>query len=140
MAGRPKGALSRVTRLGRAFALQFVESAEYRASIERRIKNDTLPAAVENNLLAYAFGKPKEVIDINLNDATMEADLTELTEDQLAARASEIASEIAMFAQMQREQREREEAEREAQPSTAQPEPTSGGGIPDPQPKKDQVH
>jgi len=138
--GRPLGATSRVTRLGRAFAQQFVESADYRASVERRIKNDTLPPGVETMLWHYAYGKPKDVIDVNLHEDRVEQDLADLSEDQLAERASEIATEIAVFAQAQREQREREEAEAAATVAPAQPEAkpagASGGGIPDPQPKK----
>jgi hypothetical protein len=63
--GRPKGALSYTTLEGREFAREFIRSSEYRESIARRIKNDTLPAAVEIRLLEYAYGKPKERIELS---------------------------------------------------------------------------
>lgn len=65
------------------FALEVVRSDEYRASIWRRIKTDTLAPAVEVRLLEYAYGKPVERVEVtNLGE-----NLSQLSTAELVARA-----------------------------------------------------
>jgi hypothetical protein len=90
--GRPKGALNYVTREAREFALGIVRSDEYRASLVRRIANDTLAPQVETTLLAYAFGKPPERVEV----AGDTSHLADLSDEQLAERAELIAALLRM--------------------------------------------
>lgn len=89
--GRPKGSLNRVTQQAREFARQFLDSEDYRASIERRIKNDALPGGVEVMLWYYAFGKPTDKIEVILEGADA---LHDMTEEQLAEAARVLSVEI----------------------------------------------
>lgn len=77
----PVGPAPKLTR--KAFCREILASPEYRASILRRVGNDTLPAAVETLMYYYADGKPTEHIEVK--DTT--APLASLSADDLEQRA-----------------------------------------------------
>lgn len=57
------GSKSKPGKAARRFAMQFVGSEEYRQLLWDRLRNGTLSPAVETALLAYAWGKPRQKID-----------------------------------------------------------------------------
>jgi hypothetical protein len=72
----------------KSIAKDILESKDYKASLERRIINDTLPPAVEVMLHHFAYGKPVDKVEIrDKTDA-----LAGLTLEQLQARATELAA------------------------------------------------
>lgn len=89
--GRVKGSINKVGLEARNFALQFVRSITYRRSLVRRIRNDTLPAAVECMLHHYAYGKPKEQHEHRFPDGV--PDLTMMSTLDLAIKAEELAAQ-----------------------------------------------
>ncbi len=89
--GRPKGVPNRVTLAAQRFAQAIVESAEYRESIRRRIRNDNLQGTVETTLLHYAWGKPKETVVL---ERPIVEDLRDESEEALAQRAARLAREV----------------------------------------------
>lgn len=62
-AGRPKGRLNEKTLAVQEFARSFVEDAEYRAALKTRLLIGEANA-VEAMLWHYAYGKPKDTIEI----------------------------------------------------------------------------
>jgi hypothetical protein len=84
------------------FAKHILASAEYRASVLRRIMFDELPPAIEALLYHYAHGKPVERVEVN--DVTLK--LEDLTTAQLEERA-------LLLARLARSLREREQPEPE---------------------------
>ena len=75
----------------REAARLILESPEYRHSLQARAANGTLPAAIEVMLWHYRYGKPPDKIEIEVR----EEDLSKLSPEELAARASAIASDMA---------------------------------------------
>src|SRR5688572_15291641 len=67
------------------FARQIVESQDYRDSLNRRIKSDTLQSGVECMLWHYAYGKPVEQLQITLQPG--QEDLSSLSLAELQDRA-----------------------------------------------------
>jgi hypothetical protein len=61
--GRPKGVTNKATREIQAFAKDFLESDEYRARLRVRIERGQA-MAIETLLYHYAYGKPKERIEV----------------------------------------------------------------------------
>lgn len=70
-------------------AREILESDDYKASLNRRIKSDTLPPGVETMLWHYAFGKPAETLNVNMNE-----DLSKLSMDELLERARSLGEKI----------------------------------------------
>ena len=66
------------------FCRQVLESAEYRASLLRRIILDELPPAVECKMYEYAYGKP--IARVELEDKTRALESVSLEELQARAR------------------------------------------------------
>jgi hypothetical protein len=62
--GRPPGALNKTTREIRGFARAILDRPEYRASLEKRLDAGQAPH-METLLHHYAFGKPKEQMDLD---------------------------------------------------------------------------
>lgn len=73
------------------FARNIVESQDYRDSLDRRIKADSLAPAVECMLWHYAYGKPIEQVNLNV---TAHEDLSALGLDELYVRAQELAKQL----------------------------------------------
>lgn len=62
--GRPKGALNKTTREIKSFALKFLSSREYVDSAKARVLSGDAPH-LETLWHHYAFGKPKESVQIS---------------------------------------------------------------------------
>jgi hypothetical protein len=62
-AGRRPGTLNKATREVRELARRLVEDPEYQESVQQRLK-DGLAGPLEPLLWHYAYGKPKEVVDL----------------------------------------------------------------------------
>lgn len=75
----------------KAFSKAILESADYAASIQRRILADTLPPAVEVKLYEYAYGKPVDKVEVRDKTNPLE----ELTMEQLETRAMKLAALVA---------------------------------------------
>jgi hypothetical protein len=89
--GRPKGAVNATTRSIQMFCRSICEDPEYRATVLERARNGTL-GAMEPVILAYAYGKPKEHVEIAVNSGLEQ--LSQLSMDELAERAEAIAKEL----------------------------------------------
>jgi hypothetical protein len=83
--GRPRGALNRATKYHQEFCRAIVESPEYRTWLVTRIMDGTLPAAIEMLLHYYAYGKPRERLEISSGSG-----LDGLSTEDLLARAQEM--------------------------------------------------
>ena len=90
-AGRGKGTLNKVTHEAREFARKFLDSEDYRKSLERRILLDELPGGVEVMLWHYAFGKPTDKVEVNFPS---HAELQDMSPEELAAEAQRISLAI----------------------------------------------
>ena len=66
----------------KTYAIEILNSPEYRASLMRRIVIDELPSAVECKLWDYAYGRPVERVQVQ--DLTPQID--DETMDQLKSR------------------------------------------------------
>jgi hypothetical protein len=66
--GRLKGTPNRVTLEVRELAQQLLSRPTYLEALEHRLDTAQLAPAVENQLWQYAFGKPKETLEV---DTTM---------------------------------------------------------------------
>src|SRR5262245_50961622 len=62
--GRPKGALNKVTREVRQICTSLVDNPTYQARLQQRLLSGKLSPAVEVMLWSYAYGKPKESIEV----------------------------------------------------------------------------
>jgi hypothetical protein len=88
--GRPKGRKNNAMLAVEEFAREVVHSAEYRDSVYRRLKADTLHPSVECQLHHYAAGgKPTERHE--LKDTTNDI---EMSPSELQARMSAVAKSL----------------------------------------------
>ena len=71
--GRPPGSVNAIHKRVRAIAQQILGSQEYVASLNARIKDGTLPPAMETLLWHYAYGKPRDQIQLTVMDERLEA-------------------------------------------------------------------
>ncbi len=62
--GRPRGAPNKATREVRALARRLVEDREYQAGVRRRLRAGEA-GALEPLLWHYAYGKPKEAVELS---------------------------------------------------------------------------
>ena len=63
--GRKKGVPNKVTQDAREFAQKFLDDADYKDSLRRRVLTGKAPH-MEQLIWHYRFGKPKDVLDLNL--------------------------------------------------------------------------
>lgn len=77
----------------RQFALEVVRDPAYRRNFRARALSGKLAPALEITLLAYAWGKPPQRLEIGL-PGDFEDRLDEMTPDQLAARARLLAAAL----------------------------------------------
>ena len=64
--GRPRGAQNQVTLDAKAFAASVLEDAQVQARMLADARRGKLPPAVICLLMAYAWGKPKETLDVHV--------------------------------------------------------------------------
>jgi hypothetical protein len=64
--GRPPGVPNKASSEIKEAARSIVEDAEYVESLKRRVKAGRAPH-METLLFHYAYGKPKETVDLNAN-------------------------------------------------------------------------
>lgn len=62
--GRAKGTPNKATVEVKAFCRGILESHDYRVALKRRVKAGELPPGMEQMLWAYAYGKPKEQVEL----------------------------------------------------------------------------
>ena len=62
--GRPAGTPNKASREVRAFCQRLLADADYRASLERRWRDGSLPPALEQMIWAYAIGRPPQSVDV----------------------------------------------------------------------------
>jgi len=88
--GRKTGSVNiKRSKEAREFAALVLDSREYRESLVLRIKNGTLPTAIEQLLYHYRYGKPAEHVEVSV---TPNADvLSQMSNEELAARAEALA-------------------------------------------------
>lgn len=72
------------------FARTLLESQDYRDSLARRIKSDSLSAAVETMLWYYAYGKPVEHVVVTPG----QVDLSTLSIDDLQKMAKTLTEQL----------------------------------------------
>ena len=92
--GRPKGLPNRATQEAKEFAASILDSPEYRASLERRVRAGTLAPAVEQLLYYYRYGKPKERVEMEVVSPLTGEDLSGFTLEQLAERNRRVHEEL----------------------------------------------
>lgn len=112
--GRPPGFSNKLTQEARDFAKGILDSEEYRASLMRRIKADSLAPAVECLLYYYRYGKPKETISV-----TEKASSADVPKEVMQERALILANLIAKHVAERTSERANDEV--------AQPFPPSNG-------------
>jgi hypothetical protein len=88
--GRSKGALNYKTRDAETFARSVVSDPEYRAAIRQRAIDGTL-GVMEQTLWHYAYGKPKERLELSMDSGP---DLSALPPEELAAQLNAIVNEL----------------------------------------------
>lgn len=79
--------------LGREWAQALLDTQEYKDSLVRRIKNDSLDPRVEVHILALAYGKPVERIEAKVEN------VPEGSLDQQAP-PEQVADEVLALAQL----------------------------------------
>jgi hypothetical protein len=75
-AGRPKGRRNQRTIDGEAYARALVEDAAVRARLLAMAQEGTLSPELVKTFLAYAFGKPAEVIESGDSDTPRTIQIT----------------------------------------------------------------
>lgn len=74
------------------FCTKLINLPAYRAQLEIRLCEGTLPPQMEQMIWAYAAGKPTETLDLNLGDGT---NLDTLTTGQLLERLEKLRVKLA---------------------------------------------
>jgi len=81
--GRRRGTPNKVTPEARAVCAAILDDPTYRTNLTARARAGTLAPAVEAMLWHYAFGKPKDSLDVTVGPA---GDLSELSTEDLLQR------------------------------------------------------
>lgn len=63
--GRKKGTPNKVTVEVKDVCRRLVEDPEYLASLQTRLKAGTMQSGLESMIWAYAYGKPKESLELS---------------------------------------------------------------------------
>jgi hypothetical protein len=89
---RPHGSINRHKAAGSDFARRIVEDPIYLANLLQRAQAGTLPPAVEQLILYYAFGRPVEhvITDMTVRPASLE----DLSPQELALRAERLTKQL----------------------------------------------
>ena len=89
--GRRKGTPNKVTAEARAVCAAILDDRTYRTNLTARARAGTLAPAVEAMLWHYAFGKPKDSLDVTVGPA---GDLSELSTEDLLHRADRLRERL----------------------------------------------
>ncbi len=65
--GRPKGSLNQRTLEAKAFARQLVSSPTYLRKLQADLNERNVEASIEAMVWHYAYGKPKESLEVQCN-------------------------------------------------------------------------
>ncbi len=65
--GRPKGSQNKRTLEAKAFARQLVSNPTYLQNLQTDLKERKVEASLEAMLWHYAYGKPKEFLEVQYN-------------------------------------------------------------------------
>ena len=76
--GRRKGTPNKVTAEARAVCAAILDDPTYRTNLTARARAGALAPAVETMLWHYAFGKPKDSLNVTIGPA---GDLSELSDE-----------------------------------------------------------
>lgn len=87
--------------MAREFAQNILADADYKAKLLDRAKRGVLHPAIEQMLWHYAYGKPKDVVELHDNRSTV--NLLEMSDVELAELARKNAEEAARLATADRE-------------------------------------
>lgn len=71
--GRPKGSRNKVSKAGRTFATRIVNDAKYRERLLSQARLGQLAPAVQTALMAYAWGKPVDQVELETNQPNASA-------------------------------------------------------------------
>ncbi len=104
--GRKKGTLNRVTAQHMRFCRDLLGSADYRDGLRKRAINGSLHPAIETMLHHYAYSKPRETLDVTLNQNEA-PNLRELTDEGLAEEARSISLEVLELKKLREEEETR---------------------------------
>jgi hypothetical protein len=96
--GRPKGSVNFRTRQVQTFCRSVCEDPLYRQDIVDRARSGNL-GAMEAVIWAYAYGRPKESIDLHIGP--IEEDLSSLSAGELAQRAEDIMKTLREAAELE---------------------------------------
>ena len=65
--GRPKGSLNKRTIEAKAFARQLVSDPTYLQNLQVALEERNVEPSIETMLWHYAYGKPKESVEVQCN-------------------------------------------------------------------------
>jgi len=65
--GRPKGSLNKRTLEAKAFARQLVSDPIYLQNLQTALEERKVEASIEAMIWHYAYGKPKESVEVQYN-------------------------------------------------------------------------
>lgn len=80
-AGRPRGVANKATVEVKSLAQGLLSSPEYQASLVARLNAGELAPAVESLLWHYAYGKPKETVEVTGDGAPASLTIIEVIVD-----------------------------------------------------------
>ena len=89
--GRRKGTPNKVTAEARAICAAILDDPTYRTNLTARARAGTLAPAVEAMLWHYAFGKPRESLEVTVGPA---GDLSELSTEDLLHRVDGLREQL----------------------------------------------
>jgi len=94
---RTPGAVGYKIREARANARDIIEDPDYKANLKARACKGTLHPVVEQMLWHYAYGKPKDRLEVQTSSTGH--NYHEMSESELAALAAQTALEAARLAE-----------------------------------------
>lgn len=93
----------------RLFLKNILESDEYRSNLKRRALAGVIHPKIEEMLWHYLYGKPRDIIDLNINEGV---DYSSLSESELVGEVKrlelELVSVIADVEEKKRKEKARE--------------------------------
>jgi hypothetical protein len=84
----PYGVTNVTRQEAQSFCRKLVQSSEYRQKLEARLLRGDLPPALEAMIWHYAFGKPAETINLNVQEG--QEDLSGLSTEELLERSKKL--------------------------------------------------